>query len=65
MTPGSVRRYGRDRFFPTWPMGVYPCARGTFLGVTIVTPAQWRGFCDMLGLPALGADPGLCRARGE
>jgi crotonobetainyl-CoA:carnitine CoA-transferase CaiB-like acyl-CoA transferase len=58
MTPGSVRREGRDRFFPTWPMGVYPCREG-FLGVTVVTPAQWRGFCEMLGLPALGADPEL------
>jgi crotonobetainyl-CoA:carnitine CoA-transferase CaiB-like acyl-CoA transferase len=59
MTPGSVRRHGRDRFFPTWPMGVYPCADGTWLGVTVVTPAQWRGFCAMLDLPALGADPDL------
>jgi crotonobetainyl-CoA:carnitine CoA-transferase CaiB-like acyl-CoA transferase len=57
MTPESVRRFGRDRFFPTWPMGVYPCADSTFLGVTVVTPAQWRGFCDMLGLPELGTDP--------
>lgn len=59
LTPGAVRRHGRDRFFPTWPMGVYPCAEGSFLGVTVVTPAQWRGFCDMLRLPALGADPDL------
>lgn len=59
LTPGFVKRHGRDRFFPTWPMGVYPCAEGTFLGVTVVTPAQWRSFCDMLGLPALGADPDL------
>jgi crotonobetainyl-CoA:carnitine CoA-transferase CaiB-like acyl-CoA transferase len=59
LTPGLVRRHGRDRFFPTWPMGVYPCAEGSWLGVTVVTPAQWRGFCDMLGLPALGADPEL------
>lgn len=59
LTPGLVKRHGRDRFFPTWPMGVYPCAEGTYLGVTVVTPAQWRGFCDMLGLPALGADPDL------
>lgn len=58
MTPEAVRRHGRDRFFPTWPMGVYPCREG-FLGVTVVTPAQWRGFCDMLGLPGLGADPDL------
>jgi len=58
MTPDAVRRHGRDRFFPTWPMGVYPCREGS-LGVTVVTPVQWRGFCDMLGLPELGADPEL------
>ena len=58
MTPDTVRRHGVDRFFPTWPMGVWPCAEG-HLGVTIVTPAQWRSFCDMLGLPDLAADPDL------
>ncbi len=58
LTPGKVKRHGVNRHFPTSPQGVFPCAEG-WLGVTIVTPAQWRGFCDMVGLPALGADPDL------
>jgi crotonobetainyl-CoA:carnitine CoA-transferase CaiB-like acyl-CoA transferase len=28
-----------------------------WLGVTVVTPAQWVGFCTMIGLPELGPDP--------
>ncbi len=58
MTPEQVRRYGVNKHFPTSPQGVFPCAEG-WLGVTIVTPAQWRGFCDMVGLPELGHDPDL------
>ena len=30
-----------------------------WLGVTTVTPAQWRAFCEMLGLTALRDDPTL------
>jgi crotonobetainyl-CoA:carnitine CoA-transferase CaiB-like acyl-CoA transferase len=51
-------RQGINRFWPTYPVGIYPTADG-WLGVTLVTPAQWRGFCAMLGLDDLGADPGL------
>ena len=58
MTPDHVRRFGVNKHFPTSPQGVFPCAEG-WLGVTIVTPAQWRGFCDMVGLPELGRDPDL------
>ncbi len=28
-----------------------------WLGVTVVTPAQWVSFCEMIGLPELGPDP--------
>ncbi len=58
MTPAQVKRYGVNKHFPTSPQGVFPCREG-WLGVTIVTPAQWRGFCDMVGLPELGRDPTL------
>ncbi len=51
-------RIGVNRFWPTYPVGIYP-AKGGWLGVTLVTPAQWQGFCAMLGLDALGTDPGL------
>jgi len=51
-------RLGIGRFAPTYPLGVYR-ARDGWIGATMVTPAQWRGFCDMLGLPDVGADPNL------
>ncbi len=50
------KRWGFNRFTPTYPMGVYPCKEG-FIGITIVTPAQWKSFCDLLGMPDLGRDP--------
>ncbi len=52
----AQQRLGLNRFAPTYPLGVYPTRDG-MIGVTLVTPAQWRGFCDMLGLSAIGADP--------
>ena len=54
--PEVERRHGVNRFAPTCPLGVYPCREG-WLGVTIVTPAQFRGFCDMIGAPEVGQDP--------
>ena len=53
-----MRRLGVNRFWPTFPVGIYETKRG-WLGVTTVTPAQWRAFCDMLGLPALRDDATL------
>ncbi len=54
----GYRREGINRFPPTFPVGIYPTAHG-WLGATLVTPAQWRGFCRMLGLDDLADDPGL------
>lgn len=54
----GYRREGINRFPPTFPLGIYPTAEG-WLGVTLVTPAQWRGFCRMLGFTDLADDPGL------
>jgi crotonobetainyl-CoA:carnitine CoA-transferase CaiB-like acyl-CoA transferase len=54
----GYRREGINRFPPTFPVGIYPTADG-WLGVTLVTPAQWRSFCRMLGLDDLADDPGL------
>lgn len=56
--PEVEQRLGINRFAPTCPMGVYRCREG-WLGVTIVTPAQWRSYCEMCGLPELGQDPDL------
>ncbi|WP_322513797.1 CoA transferase [Rhodopseudomonas palustris] len=54
---GSTRpRIGLNRFGRGFPVGNYPTKDG-WLGVTVVTPAQWLGFCAMIGLPELGPDP--------
>jgi crotonobetainyl-CoA:carnitine CoA-transferase CaiB-like acyl-CoA transferase len=50
------RRRGVNRWFPTFPMGIYPCREG-WLGITVLTPDQWRGFCDMLGMAEQASDP--------
>lgn len=50
------KRWGFNRFTPTYPMGVYRCKEG-FIGITIVTPAQWNAFCEIMGMPDLGRDP--------
>ena len=50
------KRWGFNRFTPTYPMGVYRCKQG-WIGITIVTPAQWKSFCDLMGMPELGRDP--------
>jgi crotonobetainyl-CoA:carnitine CoA-transferase CaiB-like acyl-CoA transferase len=50
------KRWGFNRFTPTYPMGVYRCKTG-WIGITIVTPAQWKSFCDLLGMPDLGRHP--------
>lgn len=52
------QREGINRFWPTYPVGIYP-ARDGWLGVSIVTPAQWQGFCAMLGMDDLARHPGL------
>ena len=53
-----MRRIGINRFWPTFPVGIYETKQG-WLGVTTVTPAQWRAFCEMLGLYDLRDDPTL------
>ncbi|MDI4235788.1 CoA transferase [Bradyrhizobium sp. Arg237L] len=53
-----MRRIGVNRFWPTFPVGIYETKQG-WLGVTTVTPAQWRSFCEMLGLFELRDDPKL------
>ncbi len=52
------QRWGFNRFTPTYPMGVYPCREG-FIGITIVTPVQWRNFCELMGMADLARDAKL------
>ena len=57
LATGVIRpRIGINRFWPTYPTGIYPCRDG-WLGVTTVTPSQWRNLCSMLGLAEMGAEP--------
>ncbi len=50
------RRNGVNRFGRNYPVTIYPTKQG-LLGVTVVTPAQWREFCVMLGRPELADEP--------
>ena len=49
-------RIGINRFGRGFPVGNFETKDG-WLGVTVVTPAQWDAFCLMIGLPELGPDP--------
>lgn len=49
-------RLGFNRFVPTFPGGLYRAKEG-WIGVTALTPAQWRGLCELVGLPELAHDP--------
>jgi crotonobetainyl-CoA:carnitine CoA-transferase CaiB-like acyl-CoA transferase len=53
-----MRRIGVNRFWPTFPVGIYETRQG-WIGITTVTPAQWRAFCEMLGLYDLRDDATL------
>jgi len=55
------RRWGRNHFFPVFPTGVYATQDG-WLGVTAFTADQWRGFCEMMGVPELTQRPGFTNA---
>lgn len=59
-----MRRIGINRFWPNFPAGIYETKMG-WLGVTAVTPEQWRAFCDMLCLSELRDDPALVFNEGR
>jgi crotonobetainyl-CoA:carnitine CoA-transferase CaiB-like acyl-CoA transferase len=52
----SRKRPGVNRFGRNYPVGIYPTKHG-LIGVTIVTPGQWRGICTMLSMPELAKNP--------
>ena len=54
--PEGDRRWGLNRFYPVFPVGIYPCREG-WLGVTSFTPDQWRSFCQMLDLAEIAERP--------
>ena len=49
-------RPGVNRFGRGFPSGTFPTKHG-WLGVTVVTPAQWSAFCQMLEMPELAKEP--------
>ena len=61
---GTDRRWGVSRFSPNFPLGIYRCKEG-YVGITVVTPVQWRTFCRMLGLDELGTDTRFVERTGR
>ncbi len=51
----SRPRPGINRFGRGYPSGNFP-TKHDWLGVTVVTPAQWIAFCKMIERPDMGAD---------
>lgn len=49
-------RMGVNRLPPTYPLGVFPCRDG-WIGLTVLTPKQWRAFCALLGMNELAEVP--------
>lgn len=56
MEGGGSVRLGVNRFVPTYPCTSYRTADG-WLGVSTLTPAQWKGLCRILGRPEISDDP--------
>lgn len=55
MEGGLAYRLGVNRFVPTYPCGSYRTADG-WLGVTALTPAQWKAFSALIARPELFDD---------
>jgi crotonobetainyl-CoA:carnitine CoA-transferase CaiB-like acyl-CoA transferase len=51
----SRPRPGINRFGRGYPSGNFRTRHG-WIGVTVVTPAQWISFCELIGRPELGHD---------
>lgn len=57
LAPGYVeRRAGINLFTAGGTLGIFRCKVG-WLGMTFNSPAQWKSFCGMAGMPELGEDP--------
>lgn len=60
----SRRRPGINLFGRHYPSSIYR-TRDHWIGISTVTPAQWRGFCAMTGRPDLGADKRYATSPGR
>ena len=58
------KRLGVNRFAPTYPLGIYACADG-WLGVTALTPRQWKNFCSLLAMDQYADEPDYQTAIGR
>ena len=47
--PADESRLGLNKYYPTYPLGIFPCREG-WLGVTVGHLDQWAAFCDMLDI---------------
>lgn len=52
----SSRRWGVNRFAPTYPCSSYRTLDG-WVGITALTPAQWKALCGLIGRPELADEP--------
>jgi crotonobetainyl-CoA:carnitine CoA-transferase CaiB-like acyl-CoA transferase len=57
-------RLGVNRIVPTYPCANYEADDG-WIGVTCLTPPQWRAFCELVDRPDLGADQRMATALGR
>ncbi len=53
---GRDKRLGVNKFLPNFPFGIYACKSG-WIGVTVITPVQWKTFCKLLEIEDIGTDP--------
>jgi hypothetical protein len=44
-----MRRIGVNRFWPTFPVGIYETKRRLARRYNGTLPRKWRAFCEMLG----------------
>jgi crotonobetainyl-CoA:carnitine CoA-transferase CaiB-like acyl-CoA transferase len=58
------KRSGVNRFAPNYPLGIHRCKSG-WIGVTVVTPVQWKTFCQLLDVADLASDPAYAVNRGR
>lgn len=54
--PADERRQGLNKFYPTYPLGIYACREG-WLGVTVGHLDQWAAFCELLDIEHIRANP--------
>lgn len=52
----ATRRRGVNRFGPVYPQTIFPTSDG-WIGVSALTPLQWKELCGLIGLPDLARDP--------